>query len=591
MTRRALLLLAGLAAALALVPVSPAAAHALLEGTAPERGAVVETAPGQVVLRFSEPVEIAFGAVRVFAADGSELQQGEPFHPTRRDDEVAVRLRDDVEDGGYTVTYRVVSADSHPVNGGFVFSVGDEAASPGASVADLLGDQGSGPVTSVAFTVARAVEYGAIALGIGVLAILLLVWQPALRATAGADEGWREAASAFARRARTLLLAAAGAGALAALAALALQAATAEATSLWSALGGVREVLDTRFGVVWGLGVLVWVLVGLGAALRPQAVPVLRPATVGAAGSALPGPGAWTWALVVPMLALALLPGLGGHAGVQDPVAVLPANVLHVLAAGAWIGGLAVLVAALPAATRALEPADRTRLLSVAVGRFSGLALFSVALLLLGGVVQSLLELGAVDDLWDTPFGRAIAIKAALVIVLLGLGAINRRRTLPRLRRGAQEGASPGGAGVLLRRTLRAEVALGVAALAVTGALAGYPPATAVSAGPFSGSADLGPARAELTVEPARAGSNEVHVYFFDRSDGRQYDAPKEVRFEASLPGKGIKPIRLEATKAGPGHYVLGAAALSPPGDWRLELVARISDFDELRATYKVPIE
>jgi copper transport protein len=588
--RAARILLAALAVALA--AAGPAHAHALLEGTSPERGAVAEQAPGQVVLRFSEPVEIAFGAVRVFAADGSEVQQGEPFHPTRRDDEVAVRLRDDVEDGGYTVTYRVVSADSHPVNGGFVFSVGDEAASPGASVADLLGDQGSGPVTSVAFTVARAVEYGAIALGIGVLAILLLVWQPALRATAGADEGWREAASAFARRARTLLLAAAGAGALAALAALALQAATAEATSLWSALGGVREVLDTRFGVVWGLGVLVWVLVGLGAALRPQAVPVLRPATVGAAGSALPGPGAWTWALVVPMLALALLPGLGGHAGVQDPVAVLlPANVLHVLAAGAWIGGLAVLVAALPAATRALEPGDRTRLLSAALGRFSGLALFSVALLLLGGVVQSLLELGAVDDLWGTPFGRAIAIKAALVVVLLGLGALNRRRTLPRLQRAAQQGASPGGAGVVLRRTLRAEVALGVAALAVTGALAGYPPATAVSAGPFSGSADLGPARAELTVEPARAGANEVHVYFFDRSDGRQYDAPEEVRFEASLPGKGIEPIRLEATKAGPGHYVLGAAALSPPGDWRLELVARISDFDELRATYKVPIE
>ena len=590
MIRAARILLAALAVALA--AAGPAQAHALLEGTSPERGAVAEQAPGQVVLRFSEPVEIAFGAMRVFAADGSEVQQGEPFHPTRRDDEVAVRLRDDVEDGGYTVTYRVVSADSHPVNGGFVFSVGDEAASPGASVADLLGDQGSGPVTSVAFTVARAVEYGAIALGIGVLAILLLVWQPALRATAGADEGWREAASAFARRARTLLLAAAGAGALAALAALALQAATAEATSLWSALGGVREVLGTRFGVVWGLGVLVWVLVGLGAALRPQAVPVLRPATVGAAGSALPGPGAWTWALVVPMLALALLPGLGGHAGVQDPVAVLlPANVLHVLAAGAWIGGLAVLVAALPAATRALEPGDRTRLLSAALGRFSGLALFSVALLLLGGVVQSLLELGAVDDLWGTPFGRAIAIKAALVVVLLGLGALNRRRTLPRLQRAAQQGASPGGAGVLLRRTLRAEVALGVAALAVTGALAGYPPATAVSAGPFSGSADLGPARAELTVEPARAGANEVHVYFFHRSDGRQYDAPEEVRFEASLPGKGIEPIRLEATKAGPGHYVLGAAALSPPGDWRLELVARISDFDELRATYKVPIE
>src|SRR5918995_3866288 len=139
-----------------------------------------------------------------------------------------------------------------------------------------------------------------------------------------------------------LLLIAAGGGAAAALAALALQAATAEGGSLWSALGGVGDVLETRFGVVWGLGILAWILVALLAA-APQAVPALRPATVGAAGSALPGPGPWTWALAVPMLALALLPGLGGHTGGQDPVAVLlPANALHVLAAGAWIGGLAV---------------------------------------------------------------------------------------------------------------------------------------------------------------------------------------------------------------------------------------------------------
>ena len=80
------------------------------------------------MLRFSEPVEIAFGALRVFGTDGAQVQQGEPFHPRGRDDEVAIRLRDGVEDGGYTVTYRVVSADSHPVSGGFVFSVGSEAA-------------------------------------------------------------------------------------------------------------------------------------------------------------------------------------------------------------------------------------------------------------------------------------------------------------------------------------------------------------------------------------------------------------------------------------------------------------------------------
>ena len=143
---------------------------------------------------------------------------------------------------------------------------------------------------------------------------------------------------------------------------------------------------------------------------------------------------------------------------------------------------------------------------------------------------------------------------------------------------------------MLLRRVLRVEVALGVAALAATGALAGYAPADAQPVGPFSASATLGPARAELTVEPARPGPNEVHLYLFDRRDGRQYDAPKEVRIEAALPERAIEPLKIAATKAGPGHYVVSGAALSPPGDWELEVVARVSAFDELRTGFEVPI-
>jgi copper transport protein len=132
-------------------------------------------------------------------------------------------------------------------------------------------------------------------------------------------------------------------------------------------------------------------------------------------------------------------------------------------------------------------------------------------------------------------------------------------------------------------------VALGIAALAATGALAGYSPSGATASGPFSASADIGPARAELTVEPALAGPNEVHVYFFDRADGRQWDATKELTVQAS--SKEIAPIELEARKAGPGHYVIGGAPLSPAGDWTLELAARISEFDEHRTTFTIPIE
>jgi copper transport protein len=589
--RRALIVLAGLGLALALVPVSPASAHALLEGTAPERGAVVETAPGQVVLRFSEPVEIEFGAVRVFDAAGRQVEVGKPFHPAGRGAAVAVRLRPGLARGGYTATYRVVSADAHPVSGGFVFSVGSRAA-PAASVADLLGKDGAGPVTAVAFAGVRAVQFAAITLAIGVLASLLFAWMPALRETTGASEAWRTAAGAFAGRSRRLLAAAAIAGIASALVALPLQAATAEGASVWSALDRAPDVLSTRFGVVWGVGALLWLAVLTMAAGVRDAVPTLRPATVGATGLALAGTRAGTVALAVPVVALAFLPGLGGHAGTQSPEAVLlPANVLHVLAAGVWIGGIATLVLALPAATRRLDPPDRTPLLAAVVGRFSGTALVAVAVLVAAGVLQGVLELDAVEDLWTTGFGRAVLVKSALVLVLVGLGALNRRRTVPGLRRATRAGTAPGAAGHLLRRALRAELALGVGALIATGALAGHSPSASAAAGPFSGSRDLGPSRAELTVEPARPGANEVHLYLFRRSDGRQYDAPKELRIEASLPGRGIEPIRLQGRKAGPGHYVIAGAPLSPPGTWRLEVVARVSDFDEYRTRFSVPIQ
>jgi copper transport protein len=294
----------------------------------------------------------------------------------------------------------------------------------------------------------------------------------------------------------------------------------------------------------------------------------------------------------VPLAALAFLPALGGHAGVQSPVAVLlPANVLHVAAMSAWLGGIAVLVLAVRATTGRLEPGARTRLLAGVVGRFSSLAGVAIAVLLASGIAQGLVEVRTVPDLVETAFGRAVLVKIVLFAGIVALGAINRRRLLPALARAARDGADPGSAGRRLRDTVRAELALGVAAIAVTGALAGYAPSTAESTGPFSTSTDIGPARLELTVDPARVGPNEIHAYLFDRRSGRQFDATKELMVTAALEDKRIAHIHLQAVKAGPGHYVISAAALGVAGTWTIEVTARVSDFDESRARIEVPID
>jgi copper transport protein len=353
----------------------------------------------------------------------------------------------------------------------------------------------------------------------------------------------------------------------------------------------VGEVLGTRFGTVWGLGMLAWLAVGAVVLWRrPAPVPVLRSASVGATGLALPRARAGLVALAVPLGALALLPALSGHAGTEQPAWLwLPGNIVHVVAASAWFGGLVALVVALRAATGALEPADRTRLLAAVVGRFSALAGIAVAALLATGVLQGLLAVGAVHELWDTAYGRAVLVKLAAFAGLVALGAVNRQRLLPRLRRAAQGREAPGATGGALRRSLRAEVLLGLVALGATGALASTQPAESVAAGPFAGDAVAGPARVELTVDPARVGANQVHLYLFDRRDGRQLDVP-EVKVSAALPSRGIAPITLKPERAGPGHQIVQSAALGVPGTWRVAVDVRVSDFDQYRAVFTTPV-
>lgn len=574
-----------LACLVALALPASAAAHAVVEQTQPTRGAALERSPERVTVTFDEPVESSFGALRVFAADGDRVDVGDVQRPSG--DAVAVRVEDDLPDGAYTVTYRVVSADSHPVTGGYVFTVGKAGGTPAAAVADLL-EEGTGPVTEVAFGAVRAVSYAAIALLAGGFVFLLLVWLPALRRLPAGD-GWADAGFAFQARATRLLVAAAFVGLIATALGIVLQAATATGGSFWSALdsGLIHDVLNTRFGEVWKLRFTAF---GVLAAL----LLFLPPATGrrwASRDAATAGRAVWLVAFAAACAYLVVSPALGGHAGAADDSALLvPLDVVHVAAMSAWIGGVALLLLVVPAATRRLDPPDRTRLLALLVTRFSTLALTAVAALLATGVAQSILHLDALSDLVETAFGRAILVKSALFVLLIALGAYNRRRSQPELARLAAGGEAPGRAGGALRRALRAEILLMAAVLAVTAALVAYSPSAATPAGPFSDSADFGPARIELTVDPARAGANEVHVYLFDKRTGAQYDRPRRLTVTAAEPELDIGPIELDMRKAGPGHYTTARADLAPAGDWSLVVRAPVSDFEELRTAIEVPI-
>jgi copper transport protein len=578
---------------LLLVHAPTASAHAQLLGTTPLPGSVVRQRPREVIFKFNQAVGGTLGAVRVYNARGEEVDNLDVGHPEGQEHWMGVGLKPGLPDGTYTATYRVISADTHIVYGGLVFSIGHAGPAPKVSVAGLIGRNKTGEVTEVAFGAIRAFDYVSLALFIGGLAFMLVAWLPGLAAVAdgGPSESasgaskprsdWQAASRAFARRLRWLLLTAVVLGVVVSVVGILLQGASAAGVSLGTSLKGavIDNTLDSRFGEVWGARAIDWLVLG-GVLLatgvpRGEGRPARRIIVVLGIGCAY----------------LAITPALAGHASIQSPIAVFfGSDVLHVLGASVWVGGIACLLLALPVATRKLERTDRGRLLLAVLARFSPLALASVIAIAVTGVVQAYIDVRSLEGLLHTTYGALILIKVALLGALIGLGWVNRERVIPALRRIVDAGGAPGKTGALARRTMRGEIALMLVVFGVTAALVSYAPPIDAASGPFATNTKLGPIELEMTVEPAKVGLNTVHLYLIDAQDGAQYTGTKELLVSGRLPSKGIGPLALHPIVAGPGHYILNSAVLSPGGTWQLEITDRVSEFEEYSRTVSVPI-
>jgi len=579
----------------ALSSAPPALAHAQLLGTSPLSGSTVATQPKEVIFKYNQDVGGTLGAVRVYDAKGEEVDNLDVSHPEGQEHWMGVGLKPGLPDGTYTATYRVISADTHIVYGGFVFSIGHPGAAPTVTVAGLIGRNKSGKVTEVAFGVVRGLDYLSIALMLGSLAFLIVAWLPGFAAVSGPESEWRTAAAMFAKRIRWILIVAVVLGVVVSVLGILLQGASAAGVSLWASLKStvLENTLESRFGKVWGLRALDWLALGglLAAAMvlapsdEPKASP--QPDT-----TALATPPRWLLGLIVIGAAyLAATPALSGHASIQSPTAIFfPSDVLHVLAASVWVGGIACLLLALPAATRQLQGPQRSRLLLATLVRFSPLALASVIVIATTGVVQAYIDVRSLNGLFHTTYGALIIAKVVLLLILICLGWINRERVIPAFKRIAGAGQPPGESGVLARRTMRGELALMLCVFGVTAALISYAPPIDLASGPFSTNTTLGPAELEMTVEPAKVGLNTIHLYLINATTGTQFTATKELVAKAELPAKGIGPLPLQANLAGPGHYILSSAVLSPGGTWEIQITDRVSEFEEYSRTVKVPI-
>ncbi|MER5904944.1 copper resistance protein CopC [Streptomyces mirabilis] len=662
-----LLLLAVIGAVLA--GAAPASAHAALTGSDPQQGAVVSQAPTQVSLTFSEKVAMSDGSVRVLDPKGKRVDTGKATDLGGTT--YGVKLHSGLPDGTFTVTYQVVSADSHPVSGAFTFSVG----APSETSVALSDPAVGGGVVGALYGVGRYVSYAGFILLVGGAAFVLACWQRG----AGVRPVQRLVVSGW----------------------LALTGATLALLLLRGSYVGsgkvgdifdltlLGQVLQTKSGaalvsrlLLLAAGAL-FIAVLFGAYARRDEADVTdasgkddgsdnggvdvdaekRDLTFGLAiGGAVVAAGlAASWAMAE-------------HAstGIQAGLA-MPVDVLHLLAVAVWLGGLSTLLVALFRA-----PAE-TQIDAVAVRRFSRLAFGSVTVLAATGIYQSWRQVGSWSALTGTWYGQLLLIKIGLVAVLVGIAWISRRWTaqlseapqtkamatagataLAELRtkqptkvpaksrdsssegsdstdsdsRDANSGGSNSGnprraaqlarqqavvatarqkrlrdadpARAGLRRSVLAEAGVAVVLLAVTTVLTSTEPGRTEEAAqqatssssqrsgplslklPFDTGGQDGKGTAEVTLDPARVGGNEMHV-FVERPNGKAFDVP-EVKVAFTLAAKKIGPLPVTPDRIATGHWSAIGVQIPMAGDWEIAVTVRTSDIDQTTVTKNAKI-
>ena len=345
-----------------------ALAHSVLIGTQPGNDQVVPASPDEVLLEFNEPVDASLGSLRVFDGQGRQVDSGEVTQPAAT--EVAVGIDSTLAPGTYTVAWRVVSADSDPISGAFVFHVLERGV--GAANVSIDALTGTSEAVDILFTAGRFFDLALLLLVVGGSAVLVVALPTA---------PWR-----VRRRLYGVLAALAAALAVVALVNILLQGATAGGLSLADAFSWslFRSVLETDYGEVLLIASALAATLALTAlALRYAEGRDRRPLA------------ALTLALGA---GLALTPSFSGHARTLGGLGLV-SDIFHVIAAAVWTGGLAFLLIALLTAE-----ADRWPLATRAVPRFSNMAVGSVVALLVAGIISAYLELRT----WQRALGQPV---------------------------------------------------------------------------------------------------------------------------------------------------------------------------------------
>jgi copper transport protein len=289
------------------------------------------------------------------------------------------------------------------------------------------------------------------------------------------------------------------------------------------------------------------------------------------------------------MLTLSLVSHAAAAADIQ--VTAVISDYLHLLAAGAWAGGLLHFAWNAPYFLSQTPEGSRHSVLAAVVPRFSVLASLCVATLILTGLFSSYAQVTVLAAL-DTPYGRTLLVKLALIVPLLALGAVNLlwlSRKLTAEKR----------AGEHLGRTVRVEAGLAIVVFLAVGVLVTLEPAHQFASREGS-SENNAPTVLTLedtaegltgifTVDAAEPGEKDVVIELNGRN-GTPIENVSDVIMTITYPAEDFTPPVGRPTNASPGRYEFEAVSFSLNGEWQVDVLVVRPDAFDTRLAYSFEV-
>lgn len=557
--------------AIIMFPAQRAEAHAVLIAATPGPGTWSQDPPEKIELSFSEAVSLELGGVNLITATGKKIDLGDPVYSSG--DKILTYPAPDIADGGFVISWRVISADGHPVSGAYSFAVGEGALIDPSGVS-AFGASSRNWVSQIAYSASRFGSYLCMALLIGAMFFLVVIEPKLFRAPVP-------------RR----LVAFSGLGLISFTILELLLRGPYQATR------GLAAITDSQLiGNVFGSKAGIALIARIGLTVVAFALMSI------VFSNHRPIPGWWKASAAATALMISFTPVLSGHAvaGRLSGLAQV-SDTLHVAAMSTWFGGVVMLALmahlAKSGATASLAPAKK----------FSSVALICMSIIIATGIFQSVRLLEPIDILFSTAFGRTLILKLILLAGVLGFALISRRSSTPAA---PQKSASnlaeqtsqttlpqevdPAESRMQLatqfKRAVSLEVGLAVAILVATTALTAMAPiAPPPKLEPFSGRMTHEKVNVDLTVDPAAVGRNEIHLTTIDAS-GLPEDVV-DLKATLALPSAGIEPIDVPMTRVAPYHYIGSGFEMTLPGDWELVVQVYVTDVDGVQFKATIPVK